>query len=210
MQNRHIFRPLLTGGRTTNKMNKQELIRNVGIVTIPVCIIIFAIGWFIFRNIIGAAILPLLLFIASVHNNFSKYFDDKKKEAAGVIKRKFKSRKAYDLVAPNDSVAPSLCIEIEDNRYLLLNGQWLYDEETYGEESREYYDEESETFNCYRKPFSFPSTEFEVWISNLDKQPQKIIILGDYIEPKEVRWSTPEEYCNEKFAVIEKHELIVN
>lgn len=188
-------------------MKKQELIRNIGLVTIPVCIIIFALGWFIFRNTIGAAIFPLLLFTASVHNNFGKYFDDQKKEAAGFVKHQFKSRQAFELVAPNDGVGPSLCIEIEDNQFLLLNGQWLYDDETYGEESREYYDEEIETFNCYKNPFSFPSTEFEVWISIFDKQPNKIIIFGDYLEPKGVRWPTPEAYCNERFAVIEKHEL---
>ena len=188
-------------------MKKQEILRNIGFTTIPLCLVIFVISWLIFRNLIGASILPLIVFIASVYSNIGKYFEDQKRSIVGVTKHKFKANSAYDLIAPNDSVAPSLCLDIGNDKYLLLNGQWLYNDEIYGDESKKYYDEESDIFNCYNKPFSFPSTEFEIWISKLDNQPEKIVVLGDYIEPKEVKWSTPEKYYKDRFSVINKSEL---
>lgn len=188
-------------------MKEKEIIRNIGIGTIPLCLGIFAITWIISRNVIVSAIIPILLFFVSVYSNIGKYFDDKKREKAGVIKLKFNSIKVYELIAPNDSVAPSLCFEINENKYLLLNGQWMYDKEIYGKEAEKYYDSESDIFNCYKKPFSFPANEFEIWISSLDEQPAKIVVLGDYIEPEQVGWRTPKKYCNKQFAIIDKNEL---
>ena len=188
-------------------MKKTEILRNIVSTTIPISLVVFGLGWLVFRNPIGAAVLPLILFVASLYSNIGKYHDDIKRDSAGVTKKMFKATKAYDLLAPNDSVGPSLCMEIEDEKYLLMNGQWIYNENTYGEEARESYDEESGIFNGYRPPYSFPSTQFEIWVSNLDGKPSRIVVLGDYLEPKEVDWPTPEKYCKCTYAVIEKEEV---
>ena len=188
-------------------MGKNEILRNIATTTIPISLVLFGLGWLVFRNAIGAAVLPLILFVASLYSNISKYHNDIRKDLAGVTKKIFKATKAFDLLAPNDSIGPSLCMEIEDGKYLLTNGQWIYDESIYGEDAKEYYDEESDIFNGFKPPYSFPSTEFEIWVSNLDGKPSKIVVLGDYLKPKEVNWPTPEKYCKYTHSVIEKKEV---
>jgi hypothetical protein len=188
-------------------MKKNEIVKNISLVTIPVCLVLFVLGWLVFRNIWGAAVIPVILFAASLRSNIGRYFDDIKRDEAGVTKRKFKAVRAFDLLAPNDSVGPSLCLDIGDDKYLLLNGQWLYEDEIYGEGVHKYYDGESDFFNCFVAPHSFPATEFELWISNLDDQPCRIIVSGDYLEPEEVTWPTPENYHTAQYAIIDKKEI---
>ena len=188
-------------------MKKTDILRNLTTTSIPVSLAIFGLGWLIFRNAIGAAVLPTVLFAASLYSNIGRYYDDIKREAAGVTKKKYKARKAYELLAPDDSVGPSLCIDIDDGKYLITNGQWIYDEAIYGEDAKEYYDEESDIFNGYHSPYSFPSTEFEIWVSNLDGSPSKIVVLGEYLSPKEVDWPTPEKHYKSSHAVITKCEI---
>ncbi len=55
--------------------------------------------------------------------------------------------------------------------------------------------------------YSFPSTEFELWVSNLDGRPAKIVVIGEYLAPKEVSWPTPEKYKNCQHAIIDKKEV---
>ena len=189
------------------KMKKAEILRNIVLATIPISLIVFVIGWLVFDNVTGALVLPAIIFLLSLYSNIGKYFKDKERDHAGYLRHRFKAAKAYDLIAPNDSVAPSILLEIEDGKYLLLNGQWLLDQDMYGEESKKYYDEDSDIFNGYQEPFSFPATEFELWISKLDDEPFKIIVLGTYIEPAEVTWKTPEQYYDSKYAVIDRDEI---
>jgi hypothetical protein len=189
-------------------MKKIEIVRNIGLATIPICLAVFVLGWIVFDNVIGALVLPIIIFLLSLYSNIRKFYKDKERDKAGFIKHRFKATKAYILIAPNDYVAPSLCLETENGKYVLLNGQWLYDEAIYGEESKKYYDEDSDIFNCYNAPFSFPCTEFELWISKLDDDPFKILVMGDYIEPEEVNWKTPEKFYDNKYAIIEKDEVI--
>ena len=192
-------------------MKKQEIIKNIVIATIPTCLILFGIGWFIFRNLIAACILPTIFFITSLHSNIGKYLDDKKREAAGVTKHRFKTEKVYELDAPNDAVAPSLYFETRDGDCLLINGQWIYNEETYGEGAKEYYDSEGDDFfNRYKKPYSFPATEFEIWVSNLDNEACRIVVSGDYMEPEATNWKTPEKYYYKRFTLIDKSELTID
>ena len=188
-------------------MKKAEIPRNIVIATVPICLIVFAIGWFAFDNVTGALVLPIIIFLLSLYSNIGKFFKDKERDKAGFIRHRFKAAKAYDLIAPNDSVAPSILLELEDEKYLLLNGQWLLDQDIYGEESKQYYEEDSDIFNGYKEPFSFPATEFELWVSKLDDEPCKIIVLGTYIEPAEVTWKTPEQYYDRKYAVIDRDEI---
>ena len=188
-------------------MKKSEIFKNIMTVTIPVSLVIFGLGWLVFRNLTGAALLPLILFVASLYSNIGKYHDDLKRDSAGVTKKMYNATKAYELMAPDDSVGPSLCIEIEDEKYLLFNGQWIYDENIYGDDAGEYYDEDSDIFNGYTPPYSFPSTKFEIWVSNLDDEPSRIIVLGNYLAPEEVSWPTPEKYCDCTHAEIEKEEV---
>lgn len=188
-------------------MKKNEIVGNLVTTTIPISLVLFGLGWFVFRNAIGASVLPLILFVASLYSNIGKYHDDIKRDSAGVTKKIFKATKAYYLLAPNDSVGPSLCMEIGDDKYLLTNGQWIYDENIYGKDAREYYDENDDIFNGFRPPYSFPSTEFEIWVSNLDGKPSKVVVLGDYLKPKEVNWPTPEKYCKCTHTVIERKEV---
>jgi uncharacterized membrane protein len=188
-------------------MKKQELIRNIGLATLPLCLAIFTAAWLLFGNPVIAGTLAVVVLAASIYNNFSNYFHEKKREASGVTRHRFKIKKVYQLVAPNDAAAPSLCFETQDGKCFLINGQWIYNEETYGEGAKKYYDADSDIFNCYNKPFSFPSSEFEVWVSNLDNKPYKIVILGDYMEPGETEWKTPGKYYYKSFAVINKEEL---
>ena len=69
------------------------------------------------------------------------------------------------------------------------------------------YDGESDFFNCYVDPHSFPATEFELWISKLDDQPSRIIVSGDYLEPQQVTWPTPDKYLTSQYATIDKEEI---
>ncbi len=188
-------------------MKKNEILRNLATATIPICAVVFLAGWFIFRNVVGAAILPIVLLVASIYSNIGKYYEDIKRDIAGITKKKYKATKAYELIAPNDSVDPSLCMEIEDDKYLLTNGQWIFDDEIYGENASNYYDEDSDIFNCYSFPYSFPSTEFELWISKLDGRPIRIVVLGEYLAPEIVNWPTPEKYCEDNHVVIDRTEV---
>ncbi len=192
------------------RMKKTEILKNLAAATIPVSLALFGIGWLVFRNVAFAAALPIIFFTASLRSNICKYRKDIKRESAGVTKKKYKATRAYELLAPDDSVGPSICMEIENDKYLLMNGQWIYERNMYGEDAREYHDEESDYFNGYNPPYSFPSTEFEIWVSNLDGQPSNIIVLGEYLAPTEVNWPTPERYWRNSYTVIDKAELNMN
>jgi hypothetical protein len=188
-------------------MKKSDLIRNIGFTSVPLSLVIFGAGWLIFHHIIFAAILPVIFLFASIKSNIGKYKDDKKKEKAGFTKHTFSVRKAFDLAAPNDSIGPSLCLEVDDNKFVLLNGQWLYESEIYGEDAQKFHDRESHFFNCHLNPHSFPASEFELWISRLDDEPHRIIVKGAYIEPEKVTWQTPENFWHKNFAIIDKSEI---
>lgn len=188
-------------------MKKKEIIRNIAAGTIPLCAILFLFVWFISRSILAASIMAVLIFIASLYSNIGRHFEDKKKEKAGVTRYTFKVEKVYQLDAPDDGVAPSLCFDIDENRCLLLNGQWIYEDYVYGDNSKEFYDAESNIFNCYRAPYSFPANAFEILISNLDDRPVKIVVSGDYIEPEPVNWPTPKKYLKKQFVIIKKSEI---
>lgn len=188
-------------------MKKKEIIRNIALGTLPLCAVLFLPVWLISRSILAASVMASLLFIASLYSNIGRYFDDQKREKAGVTRHTFKTEKVYELNAPDDSVAPSLCFDIEENRRLLLNGQWIYEDNIYGDNAKEFYDAESDIFNRYTAPYSFPADAFEIWTSNLDGRPLRIVVSGDYIEPEQVSWPTPEKYLRKQFAVIDKNEI---
>ncbi len=189
-------------------MKKTEILRNIATTSFPISLVIFGFGWLVFKNLIGAAVLPAILFVASLYSNIGKYIDDIKRESAGFMKTKFKVTKVFELLAPDDSVGPSLCMEIDDDKFLLTNGQWIYDEDIYGKDAKKYREgDSSDIFNGYLPPYSFPSTEFELWVSHLDGRPAKIVVIGEYLAPKEVSWPTPEKYKNCNHAIIDKKEV---
>lgn len=188
-------------------MKKNELLRNIGFTTIPVCLVIYGISFYLSGGSIWAAFIPVILLTASIHSNVMKYKDDINIEKAGFTKHLFQIQRVFDLVTPNDSISPSLCLEIENDKYLLLNGQWLYDSEIYGDGAKNNYDSESDIFNCHTGSSSFPSSEFELWVSNLDRKPHRIVTKGEYIEPEVVSWETPEKYYDKMFAVISRSEI---
>jgi hypothetical protein len=188
-------------------MTNKEMIRNIGFTTIPVCLVIFGLGWLLSRNIIIASILPLTVFLLSLYSNIGKFKDDIRKERAGFTQKAIKIKNAFELIAPNDSISPSLCLQLDDENCLILNGQWLYESETYGEEARKYYDEESQLFNGHLPPYAFPSSEFDLWISNLTNKPHKITVQGEYIEPMEVAWKTPEISYNQEHTFMRLSEI---
>lgn len=183
------------------------MLRNIGLTTIPVCIVIYFIIFYLFQSSLLAFFISAILLVLSISSNVRKYRSDIKIETAGFHKNLYKAQNAFHLVAPNDSVSPSLCLEIANDKYLLLNGQWLYESDLYGGEAGDFYDSESEIFNCHTHTFSFPATVFELWVSKLDGTPQKIVVKGEYIEPKVVSWKTPEKHCNKMFALINRSEI---
>lgn len=190
-------------------MKKTEIIRNLATATVPISLVLFGIGWLVFKSMLAALVLPVILFIASLYSSIGKYLDDIKRTSSGVTKRKFSATAAFELMAPDDSVGPSLCMDIGDGSYLLINGQWIYDDEIYGEDARKYFDQESDIFNGYQSPYSFPATEFELWLSNLDGKPMKLVVSGDYLTPRPVSSPTPEKYWRCSHAIIDKDEVDV-
>ncbi len=165
------------------------------------------LGWLLSRSIIIASILPLSVFLLSLYSNWGKFIDDIRKEKAGFTQKTITIKNAFELIAPNDAISPSLCLQLDEENCLILNGQWLYASETYGAEAPQYYDEESPILNGHLPPYAFPSSAFDLWISNLTHKPHKITVQGDYIEPIEVAWNTPELSYNREHTVMRLSEI---
>jgi hypothetical protein len=187
-------------------MKKDELLKNLSTVTIPASIVIFAIVFLISKKPYVASAITLLFLSASIYSNIGKYREDKKRERAGFTQYKFRTNKVYEMVTPGD-LGPALCFEIENERYLLLVGQWIFDGKMYDDKARPFLDEESNYFNGYKEPYSFPSREFEIWTSNLDGKPVKINILGEYLEPEKINCDVPQNFLDKRFGVIERNQI---
>ena len=187
-------------------MKKEEIFKNIAFVTLPLSLGISTIGFLILKSVPLSIMLGCVFFAASLKSNISKYYHDIQREKAGVTRHAFNARRVFDLV-PIGDLGPALCFELDGENFLLVNGHWIFSEDTYGEEAKKYYDEESDFFNGYKKPYSFPAASFEIWTSNLDNRPVKISITGDYLQPEQVAWELPRKFIDTRFAVVKQSEI---
>lgn len=187
-------------------MTKNRLFKNIAFTSIPTSIVIFAILYFITKNINLSVIVPVLFLGASGYSNFAKFKQDIRRQATGISKQQFKSEKVYDLITTGD-LGPALCFELGNEKYLIVNGQWIFDPDIYGEEAQKYHEEDSTFFNGYKRPFSFPAKEFEIWTSDLDGNPIRLNIIGEYLEPEEIQCELPPKFADLRFAVVSAKEL---
>ena len=78
---------------------------------------------------------------------------------------------------------PVLCFEVESDRIVMLKGQWLWDESTYG--APRIKDDPDENFlNGLGKPYSFPSRKFTVVRWPGTGKVVNICVSGDYLAPE--------------------------
>lgn len=94
------------------------------------------------------------------------------------------------LISDNE---PILAFDIGDGKILYLQGQWLYDEKTYGAPAREG-DPHEEFINGLPEPYSFPSSEFT--ISRLPNcgEVLRIQVTGKYLAPQAAVEALKPEY----------------
>lgn len=190
----------------SNKMTTKRLIKNVALTTIPTSIALFSAIYFLTKNINWAVSIPALLLGASVYSNIVKFKKDKSRQAAGISKQIFKSEKVYDLITEGD-LGPALCFELENEKYLLINGQWIFSPDIYGDEMQKYYLEDSIYFNGYSSPYSFPARQFEIWTSEVDGKPIRINITGAYLEPEKIPCELPRKFADKYLALLNKEEI---
>ncbi len=192
-------------------MKKKELFKNIVFGTIPTCLIIFVFLMMIsHKHLLKASVLPIILFAVSLISNMRKYYRDIRKDQAGYTKHTYEVKNVYELFNLNNAYNPSLCLDIGHNKYLILNGQWMLNNAIYGEDLARDKDHDDDIFNYLKNPYSFPSTKFELWISNLDNEPSQIKVLGNYIVPKQVNLQTPTKYGAMPFTVIDQNELKID
>lgn len=85
---------------------------------------------------------------------------------------------------PHGEDEPVLCFEVEPNRIVMLKGQWLWEESTYG--APRIKDDPDENFlNGLDKPYSFPSRKFTVIRWPKSGKVAGIRVSGDYMAPEE-------------------------
>lgn len=115
------------------------------------------------KHLLKASVLPIILFAVSLISNMRKYYHDIRKDQAGYTKHTYEVKNVYELFNLNNAYNPSLCLDIGHNKYLILNGQWLFCNNIYGEDLISYKDGDGDIFNGLQHPYSFPSTKFELW-----------------------------------------------
>lgn len=92
---------------------------------------------------------------------------------------------------------PALVFRLDERRLLLLQGNWLFNGETYGADSdRSLDDMDPEFFNGLRTPHSFPSSSFVVTRFPLSRQIAAIRVDGEYVAPRTLRVKYAEKHCS--------------
>jgi hypothetical protein len=90
----------------------------------------------------------------------------------------------------HSSVSPAFAIELEGGRTLLLLGQWLSEEATFGgtPSDREGWDDDAgDAFgNALPPPFSFPTRDFTVHRFPISGEVLRIELTGPYVHPPEL------------------------
>ena len=138
------------------------------------------------------AVLAVLVFIAVARSfaPFSRRETARAKagQAAGVVEEiRVQAGRAVRWEGLHSSMDPTVCIDIGGGRLLLLLGQWMWDEATFGvpgDEGLEPSDEAAEKYvNGLPPPWSFPATRFTVRRVPATGHVLSIKIEGEYLQP---------------------------
>jgi len=141
--------------------------RNIATVSLPAAAVVFGIAYVLWRSMLVAAVIATSLLVASLISNIRFFRKVKQRE---LLKADDKAVTVFDVssdqvldIEPLGDNAPAFCFFVGEEKALLLVGQWLLD-----------YD-------------SFPTKSFQIHCWANTKEPIRIEMNGQHVEPEQSR-----------------------